>query len=84
MHYYYPENEWLIEHCLVCGSVNHIFLTPEAHAWECWACFNRWWIDDLSKDVIIITYNVDEDEADDMLGNAHHYINFAHGHSEIN
>lgn len=85
MNYFYPQNEeWLTEHCLVCGSVNHIFLNQEAHAWECWACFQKWWIDDLAKDTIIITCSVDDDEAEDMMINCHPSIIFVYGHCERN
>ena len=83
MTYFIFNSDWLTEHCLICGSPNHIFWdNPEAHAWECWACFNKYWIDDLSKDTIIIENNVDDDEADDMLTNCHPSIIFLHGHSE--
>ena len=80
---YFTENDWLTEFCPVCGSSNHIHLThPEAHAWECWACFHLWWIDDLAKDMLIITMGIDDEEADDMLVKCSPYINIMFGHTE--
>jgi hypothetical protein len=56
---------WLTEHCLVCGSVNHIFLNlPDAHAWECYFCGHKFWIDDEVKDEYIIQEGCYENEAE--------------------
>ena len=80
MYLYDTSNEWLTEHCLLCGSVNHIFLdNPNATAWECWGCYSRWWLDDLAQSMFIIENNVDVDEADDMVTNAHPLIIFLNG-----
>jgi hypothetical protein len=65
-------NSWLVEYCPICGSANHIFIPPEVwevDGWECWSCFNRWWMDDLAKTTLMMAWDVDEDEAEEMLKN---------------
>lgn len=37
---------WLTEECLFCSSVNHIFLSGDYPAWECWCCLNQHWLYD--------------------------------------
>lgn len=83
MMYFHGNNRWLTERCLACGSVNHILLAnTEAHAWECWNCLEVWWIDELAKDMLIISYDIDDDEANNMLVNYHPYILYLYGHME--
>lgn len=59
-------NLWLTESCPLCGSVNHIFLDPliDGHAWECWSCFAAHWLD---KDRYVLTYSIDNEQADQDL-----------------
>lgn len=78
-------NDWLTEYCTVCGACNHIYLPPDQHiqAWECWCCFNIWWIDDLEKIYFMNEQGIiDSDEADDMLIKCNELIHIGHGHSE--
>lgn len=64
MLYYNPTNTWLTEHCLICGSINHVFLyADDCLAWECWHCGNHWWIDDLAEDIYIIEHDVSDEQA---------------------
>jgi hypothetical protein len=69
--YVYGEdnNSWLIEHCLICSSVNHIFLChPNADAWECYNCFSKWWLnDDLGKEGYKIVHGKTDAEAEQDL-----------------
>lgn len=63
--YSYNLYQWLTESCLICDSVNHIFLDhPSADAWECWNCQNRWWLDDMAKTAYIIVHGVEAEEAE--------------------
>jgi hypothetical protein len=79
---YFNNNQWLTETCLSCGSVNHIFLAEDGHAWECWNCLEVWWLDALAMDTILIENNIeDEDELWDMLVNYHPSIIYLHGHA---
>jgi len=83
MYLYKTDDEWLTDACLTCGSVNHIFLARvDAAAWECWSCFNRWWLDDLAQDMFLIDHAIDIGEANNMLVAAHPSIIFVHGHAE--
>ena len=85
MYLYQTDNNWLQEYCPLCGSLNHIFIPAEinnADAWECWGCFNRWWLDDLAHTMCSLDNNIDENEADDWLSNANPSIIFVYGQSE--
>jgi len=65
----YNINEWLTERCIICDSVNHIFLNqPHADAWECYCCGNRWWFDDVySREAYMLLHNRTEQEAEQDL-----------------
>lgn len=58
------------EPCLLCSSVNHIFLTPEAEAYECFYCGNKMWLDDQGRLEYMISRNrsLAEAEADLQAG----------------
>ena len=74
---------WLTEHCLICGSVNHIFCdVADAHAWECYFCFNKFWLDDLACDQYCITNGIDVDEADKHLQASNTMIKYLLGNYE--
>jgi len=76
----FQNTNWLIEHCIICGSINHIFLSDYSiDAWECYNCFSKWWLNDCGKDNIMIQYDVDAEEADNMLINCDERINFTFG-----
>ena len=82
---FFNNNQWLSECCLLCGSLNHIFIDSiEADAWECWSCASRWWIDDVSMDLYIIRMedNTDEEEAASRLASGHPSIYYLNGQSE--
>ena len=81
MLYYNPTNTWLTEHCLICGSINHIFLhSDDCYAWECWNCHNRWWIDDLAEDAYLIEHNLSEEL--DLMAETKCQVKLAYGHYE--
>lgn len=40
------ELSWLTVECPFCSSVNHVFLSADFPAWECWSCFNIQWINE--------------------------------------
>ena len=74
---------WLTEHCLICGTVNHIFIdTQDTQAWECYFCSNRFWLDELARDGYIIQEGVIEGEADVDLNHQFTNVKFAYGHYE--
>lgn len=80
----FNSTKWLIEYCPICSSINHIFLPNDnIHAWECWFCLNKWWLNEEYKDEIVTTYCVDSDEADNMLINCDKRINFTFGSFEV-
>ena len=37
------------EYCLLCSSLNKLLVEETDHAWECWNCNTRWWIDDQAR-----------------------------------
>lgn len=84
--YYDPniqQNEWLVETCQMCGSTNHIFVdNSEAHAWECWCCGFRFWLDELGRDAYLIDQDIDDIEAEERLDNADLSIYFLNGQCE--
>ena len=83
MLYCNPINTWLTECCLICGSVNHVFVyTDDAHAWECYFCNNRYWIDELAEDTYIITNDITEEEAHKDLGCTKSNVKCLYGHYE--
>lgn len=62
---------WWKEHCLLCGSANHIFIdTLSVDAWECWSCKSRWWIDNLSEGAYMAVHGKSQEEANYDLLNA--------------
>jgi hypothetical protein len=75
------EQNWLVEPCFWCGTTNHIFLCNNgAHAWECWNCYEVWWLDDLSKHDFMLEQAIDDDkDADTMLYDYHPGIVYLHG-----
>jgi len=59
---------WLTEPCIICSSVNHIFLDHlDADAWECWHCMNRHWFDDAGKIAYMLVHSKTDEEADKDL-----------------
>lgn len=83
MQYCNPLNTWLTEHCLLCSSVNHVFIyTDNAHAWECWNCHTKYWLDECAKDSYIIEHNISEDDADKDLNKGVPTMKFLYGHYE--
>jgi hypothetical protein len=78
--YFHFSNEWLTETCLGCGSVNHIFISQNAHAWECWNCMECWFIDTMAIDALVIECGLEhEDEVWHMLINYHPAVIYLHG-----
>ena len=56
------------EHCLICGSANYLTIVSGAElAWECWACLERYWIDDQSKLEYMVDTNRTPQQADTDL-----------------
>ena len=86
MMYYDPNmqlNSWLTEHCLICGSINHIFVDRmDAHAWECYFCLNKFWLDEMGKDQYILQEGVNENEAEAHLRQGHYNIIYLLGNYE--
>lgn len=71
---------WLITTCTCCGSVNHIFMdVPDAHAWECWNCSERYWFDEVSRLDYIYNERIDEAEAEFRLDYGDLSIRFLNG-----
>lgn len=43
---------WYTDQCLVCSSVNHVFLYhPSPDGWCCWNCNSVFWFDDEPADM---------------------------------
>lgn len=61
--------DWLTLECVYCSSVNHIFLSGEYPAWECYCCLNSHWINDECKFRYALEKGIDIYEADFMLKN---------------
>lgn len=55
------------EHCLLCSSKNKLLVSDIDHAWECWNCNTRWWIDDQSKLEYMVFTGTSNDEATEHL-----------------
>lgn len=71
---------WFKDFCLFCGNLNHIYVDiPDAHAWECYYCSNRHWIDDLGREMYCMEEGVDEDEAEAHLNQPLANIRFLNG-----
>jgi hypothetical protein len=74
------KDEWLTEYCLLCSSVNHIFVSnADADAWECWSCFSNWWLDDIALNMYTINNGIEEEEANQHLISSNPNIIFLHG-----
>lgn len=62
---------WWKEHCLLCGSANHIFVDNlSVDGWECWSCKSRWWIDDMSAAAYMVVNNRSFEQAEEDLREA--------------
>jgi hypothetical protein len=73
----------IIEHCKICGSINKIYVhTDDAHAWECYFCSNRCWLDYLARDDYVITAGVDEFDAEQHLQNFYSNVKCLYGNYE--
>lgn len=60
----------MTEHCLICGSLNVIHEPENNHAWECWNCQQKWWIDDQARLEYQVHYDIDITQAElDLIGN---------------
>jgi hypothetical protein len=68
----------------MCGSMNHIFLPygKNAHAWECYNCMSRYWIDFLAIDSYMMEHEVDHDEATNNMENCDSTVIFIFGRQE--
>ena len=56
---------WTQSYCLICGSLNHIFVDKlDAMAWECWNCTNKWWIEDSNLEEYMTLHGKTEKEAE--------------------
>ena len=55
------------EYCLLCSSLNKLLVEETDHAWECWNCNVRYWIDDQSQLEICVHYGIDSDSLNDAL-----------------
>lgn len=74
---------WWREHCLLCGSTNHIFVDNlSVDGWECWNCKSRWWIDELSAAAYSSVHGKTEQEAEDDLKNAEGPITILSGQAQ--
>lgn len=61
-------NVWLTEQCPVCYSVNHIFVPDNSyHAWECYHCQYRSWLNSLSCEMFAIANGMTAYDADQAL-----------------
>ena len=72
-------NQWFTERCIVCDSVNHIFLDTGrvAFAWECYCCMNCWWLDDLERVGYMAIERIDYTTAEKHL--SEHKVPVLHG-----
>ena len=76
------------EHCLICGSANNLEMGDVDHAWECWNCNQRWWIDDQARLEYTVYYDVSLLQAEQDLSNRNtdfddRVVNFAKTSGEI-
>lgn len=55
------------EQCVDCSSTNYLVNNDKALAWECWACGQKYWIDDLSSASYIADNNLTQRQADEDL-----------------
>lgn len=70
----------IIEQCQICEAINHIYVYhPEALAWECWSCFNKWWLDEISKYEYMSMNDLSGVEADFKLISGDNTIFFVNG-----
>jgi len=69
----------LTEHCLICSNANHLGIQQETHAWECWHCNTRWWLDDQARLEYMVHYDINFAQAETDLKMPHpsRRLNFA-------
>lgn len=71
---------WFEENCTYCGTKNHIYTDiHNAHAWECYFCGERHWINGLGREQYAISEGITEDEADEHLNRFENNIKFLIG-----
>jgi hypothetical protein len=81
--YQTPNSKWLTEQCPVCCSVNHIFIPDDSyHAWECYHCQYRSWLDHICSEIVAIENGIAEYDADQALYCKNSMIKFCQGHYE--
>lgn len=55
------------EYCLLCSSKNKLLVGDVDHAWECWNCNARYWIDDQARLEYMVHHDISSGEADQDL-----------------
>lgn len=64
----YSENQWLTERCLLCDSINHVFIShPSPDGWICWNCNSKWWLDNFSPTLYTMVHGREADLDDDEV-----------------
>lgn len=72
-------DEKIREQCQICGSINHIYVESFAMAWQCWCCFNNWWINDDQRSIYALTNKITHEEGDMKLIEGDKNIHFVNG-----
>ena len=57
------------EYCLLCSSLNKLLVGECDHAWECWNCQSRWWLDDQARLEYQVHNNLNFEQAEADLTN---------------
>lgn len=55
------------EYCLLCSSLNKLLVGDTDHAWECWNCNVRYWIDDQARLEYMVHYGIPIEIAEKAL-----------------
>lgn len=74
-------SEWIEEHCPICYSYNYI-RNENINAWSCWNCNSNWWLNNFSKTLYMMLYDLDFEKADQHLLSSHPLIIFGNGQYE--
>lgn len=57
------------EYCLLCSTPHILYLTPDAQAWQCTLCNEKYWLDDNERLAYMVFNGVGHDEAEKDLRN---------------
>ncbi len=55
------------EYCLLCSSLNKLLINKTDHAWECWNCNSRYWLDDQARIEYMAHFSLSYDIAEEDL-----------------